>query len=105
MSQFEINASKSTAFKWFAYNKAFQTTDRKKSYAQALVNAIPVRDQYMKKAENFSGEVTHKILHLQLRSVGGMTKISVPLIQVWLLQVLFHVTALIFPPTKNCKQV
>ena len=40
MSQVEINASKSTVFKWFAYNKAFQTTDKKKSYAQALVNAI-----------------------------------------------------------------
>ena len=29
MSQAEINASKSTAFKWFAYNKAFQTIDKK----------------------------------------------------------------------------
>ena len=46
-----------------------------------------------------------KILHLQLRSVGGMIKISVPLIQVWLLQVLFHLKAQIFPPTKNCKQM
>ena len=60
MSQVEVNASKSTAFKWFAYNKAFQITDRKKSYAQALVNAVPGRDQYMKKAEIFSGQVIHK---------------------------------------------
>ena len=60
MSQVEINASKSTAFKWFAYNKVFQTIDKKKSYAQALVNAVPVRDQHMKKAGIFSGEVIHK---------------------------------------------
>ena len=60
MSQFKINASKSTAFKWSAYNKAFQTTVKNKSYAQALVNAIPVKDQYMKKAKNFCGEVIHR---------------------------------------------
>ena len=59
MSRAEINASKSTAFKWFAYSKAFQTTDKNKSYAQALVNAIPVRDRYMKKV-NFCGEVIHR---------------------------------------------
>ena len=60
MSRAEINASKRTAFKWFAYSKAFQTTVKNKSYAQALVNAIPVRDQYMKKSKNFGGEVIHR---------------------------------------------
>ena len=59
----------------------------------------------MKKAGILVERLYTEILHLQLGSVGGMIKISVPSIQVWLLQVLFHATALIFPPTKNCKQV
>ena len=60
MCQVEINASKSTAFKWLAYNKAFQTIDKNKSYAQALANAVPVTDQHMKKAETFTAQVIHK---------------------------------------------
>ena len=41
----------------FAYNKPFQKIDKKKSYAQALGNAVANRDQQIKKAGNFSGDV------------------------------------------------
>ena len=60
MSRAEINASKSMACKWFAYTKAFQTTVNTKSYAQALMNAALVRNQYTENAKNFGGQVIHK---------------------------------------------
>ena len=47
-SQLEMDASKNTALKWFAYNKAFQKIDEKKSYAQALGNTVTNKDHKVK---------------------------------------------------------
>ena len=57
MAKSEITADKNTALRWFAYNKAFQTTDEKKSYAQALCSTMASTTLKIKAADNSTGEI------------------------------------------------
>ena len=56
----ELKSMPAKACKWFAYSKAFQTTVHNKSYAQALMNAVPPRNQYTENAKNLGTQVIHK---------------------------------------------
>ena len=57
MARSEITADKNTALQWFAYNKAFQTIDKKKSYAQALYSTVASANQKLRLQKNSTGEI------------------------------------------------
>ena len=93
VSRSEMNTNKSTALKWFTYNKAFQKIDETKSYAQALKKEWPVGMVRQRQRAFLVGMLCRKFPNAPLRSINsrlpGMLKILVhnpsePLTQVWL---------------------